>query len=118
MTTTELAFWGVTIHLFVDWLLQNEWMALYKSDIKSIAGWLHAGLHVFCLSSIFPFQWALLIGIIHLLVDTRVPLNWWRRVYKQTTTGEMGVHVAIWQDQVVHWLVICVAAILLKGGIG
>lgn len=113
MTATELAFWGVTIHLTVDWLLQNEWMALNKSNLLHPAGYIHAGLHLVALTLIFPFQWALAIAVWHLLIDTRIPLKWWRKTYRQTTEGDMATHVAIWEDQVVHWLIICIATLLV-----
>jgi len=110
---TQLAFWGITIHLVVDWIFQNEWMALNKANLKHPAAYVHAGLHLAGLLLVFPFNWALTIAIWHLYVDTRIPLKWWRRVYKQTTVGDMATHVAIWQDQVMHWLIICIHALLM-----
>lgn len=110
---TVIAFWGVTIHLIVDWLLQNHWMATYKASLRHPAAWVHAGLHTLALLLIFPPLYALAIGIIHLLIDTRVPLMWWRKTYRQTQTGDVALHVAIWGDQVVHWAVICGAALIL-----
>lgn len=110
---TRLAFWGVTIHLIVDWLLQNDWMARYKSSLKHRAAWVHWGLHYIGLMLVFPVKWALLISIIHLLIDTRVPLIWWRKTYRQTVTGDIALHVAIWGDQVAHWAVICIVALLI-----
>lgn len=113
---TPLAFWGVTIHLIVDWMLQWEDMAIRKVNLRLPEGYIHAGLHAFMLLAVFSWQWALLIGVIHLIIDTRIPLDWWRKTYKQTTTGEMAIHVAIWQDQVAHWIVICIAALLVTRG--
>jgi len=110
---TVTAFWGVTIHLIVDWLLQNHWMATYKASLKHPAAWVHAGMHTIALLLVFPPLYALAIGVIHLLIDTRVPLATWRVIYRQTREGEVALHVAIWGDQVVHWAVICIAALLL-----
>jgi hypothetical protein len=64
---------------------------------------------------IFPPLVALALGVIHLLVDTRIPLVWWRRVYRQTTEGPFALHVAIWGDQVVHVAVIAVASLIIGG---
>lgn len=113
MEATVTAFWGVTIHLIVDWLLQNHWMATYKASLKHSAAWVHAGMHTIALLLVFPPVYALAIGVVHLLIDTRVPLAWWRKTYRQTREGEVALHVAIWGDQVAHWAVICAAALLL-----
>lgn len=114
MTTTELAFWGVTVHLFADWFLQNHWMSTYKSNLIHPAGWVHGAIHFAFLLLVFPPLWALVIACIHILIDTRRPLAWWRKVYRQTTTGDVALHVAIWQDQVAHWLIICLAALAMS----
>lgn len=106
------AFWGIIIHMVVDWFLQNEWMALNKSNLKHFAGYVHAGFHFLGMLLIFPWQYALAIAVIHLVIDTRVPLVWWRKLYRQTTIGEMAIHVAIWEDQVAHWLIICIISIV------
>lgn len=112
--STTLAFWGVTIHLIVDWLLQNDWMAVNKSNLKHFAAWVHSGLHMIALALIFPYPYNVLIAVIHLLIDTRKPLIWWRSVFRQTRKGDVALHVAIWSDQVVHWMVICLAALWIS----
>ena len=110
---TQLAFWGVTAHLFADWLLQNHWMATYKSSLKHPAAWVHGGIHFLFMLLVFPPAWALVIATVHILIDTRRPLIWWRKTYRQTQTGDAALHVAIWGDQVAHWLVIAAVAILV-----
>ena len=64
---------------------------------------------------VFPPLIALLIGVTHLLVDTRVPVRWWMRVVKRmredspgTGAVEMGV------DQVFHIMVIAFFALVLR----
>lgn len=109
--STQLAFWGVTVHLFVDWFLQNHWMATNKSSLNHPAAWVHSGLHFVGLLLVFPIQYAALIAIIHLIIDTRVPLAAWRVIFKQTREGDVALHVAIWGDQVAHWVVICIVAL-------
>ena len=101
------------IHLVADWLLQNDWMAKNKASLKSPAGWVHSGIHLLLSWIIIPFPFALIIGITHLLIDTRKPLMWWRKIYHQTTEGDIGIHVAMWGDQVIHILIIYLVSSLI-----
>lgn len=110
MSATELLVWGVVAHLIADWLLQNEWMALNKVSIHHAAAWVHADIHLVALLLVFPVQVAAILAFVHLLIDTRIPRAWWAKTFRQTTEGEMGVHVAIWADQVMHVVCIAVAA--------
>jgi hypothetical protein len=108
---TILLVWGVVVHLVVDWLLQNDWMALNKVDLRHPAAWVHSGIHT--LGSLLVFAWpaALLIGVTHLLIDTRKPLFWWMRVIKQVPTATRLPIVEIWLDQVMHITVIAAVAL-------
>ena len=45
MTAAELVIWGVVIHLVVDWLFQNRWIAENKTSLTHPSGYVHAGLH-------------------------------------------------------------------------
>lgn len=38
LNSTELLLWGTTLHLIIDWLLQNEWMAVNKTQVRHPAG--------------------------------------------------------------------------------
>jgi hypothetical protein len=107
-----LAF-GIAIHLFCDWLLQNDWQARNKSNLLHPAAWIHSGIHFLGLLLIFSPLIALLIAIIHVLIDTRVPLTWWRKVFRQTQTGDVALHVAMWSDQVAHITVLAIVAFLI-----
>src|SRR5580765_2976094 len=107
---TSLLLWGIVLHLFIDWILQNDWQAQNKSDILHPAAYVHSGLHLLGLLLVFPAWMAGIIAIIHLLIDTRVPLQFWRKIYRQTTTGDVALHVAMWGDQVLHISVLAVAA--------
>jgi len=97
---------GLLAHLIADWLLQNDWMARNKSSLKHPAAWVHAGIQTLLLGLALGWVAGLTLGFIHLLVDTRVPIRWWQRVFRQTTTGEAAMHVAIWEDQVIH--IVCI----------
>lgn len=112
MTSTESLVWGGLAHLAADFLLQNEWMAEHKVSLRHPAAWVHAGIHGAALALVFPPVAALLLAFSHLLVDTRVPLQWWRRVFGQTRNLEnpVSLHVAIWSDQVLHLGLIAAAA--------
>jgi len=114
---TKLLLWGIVIHLVLDWLGQNDWMARYKSSLLHPASWVHSGIHFIGLLLIFPVWMAALVAIVHLLVDTRVPLQWWRKFYRQTQQGEVALHVALWSDQTLHIVVIAIAALVI-GRIG
>ncbi len=93
---------GLLAHLIADWLLQNDWMAQNKMHLKHPASWVHTGIQVVALSIALSWQAGLVLGFIHLLIDTRIPLQWWQRTFRQTTAGPAALHVAIWGDQVLH----------------
>ena len=130
---TSLLIWGIVIHLFCDWILQNDWQARNKANyvpwppkqkhegdgpillIPHPAAWVHAGIHLLGLLLIFPWWMAGLIAISHLLIDTRIPLVWWRKFYRQTTEGPAALHVQIWSDQVCHITVLAIAALVVGG---
>lgn len=99
---------ALVMHLIGDWLLQNHWMAENKPNLKHPAAWIHTGVHVVLLSLVLGIQAGVILGILHMIVDTRGPLIWWRRVFGMTTEGPFAQPVAIWSDQVLH--IVCIAA--------
>lgn len=99
LTPFELAF---VAHLVADWILQNDWMALNKANLLHPAAWAHAGVHALLLGIILGWPAGLVLGIVHALIDTRVPTNWWARVYGKNYQGETGRTVAVWCDQIMH----------------
>jgi len=113
MDAVELLVWGAVIHLVVDWLLQNEWMAENKASLRHPAAYVHSGLHGLALLAVFPPLAALTLGVVHMLIDTRNPLEWWANVLGQTNEGPVAVPLAIWRDQVLHIATIAVAAIIV-----
>ncbi len=127
LTASELLLWGIIAHLAADWPLQNDWMAGNKANLKHPAAWVHSGIHVLFLSLIFGWA-AFALGLVHMLIDTRKPLQWWSRLMRQTKPGEhylmlradegipiydMGTEVRIWTDQVFHILCIAAAALVI-----
>ncbi len=110
---------GILVHLFVDWFLQNDWMAQNKMKWSGSrphgSGLVHAATHATGMMLVFPWWAALLVGVTHWLIDLRFPLIWWRRTFRMTTdpTNPAAMHVAIWQDQVAHFLVVFGVAVLI-----
>ncbi|MBX3010789.1 MAG: DUF3307 domain-containing protein [Caldilineaceae bacterium] len=111
-TATELLVWSVIAHLVADWMFQTEWMAVHKMDLRHPAAWTHAGVHVLFLWLVFPWYLALLVGVTHLLIDTRRPLLWWITVIKQMKAGPQRATVEIWLDQVFHIAVLALVVLL------
>lgn len=99
---------GMVAHLIADWLLQNDWMARNKANLRHPAAWVHTGIHVLLLTLALGWQAGLALGALHLILDTRRPLGWWRRFFKQTSEGPYAVATAMWADQVVH--IVAIAA--------
>ena len=110
---TVLLVWGIVIQLVADWLLQNDWMALHKTNLPHPAALVHSGIHTagFCL--LFTWPIALLIGLTHLLIDPRKPLLWWMRVIKRMPADTRMPIVEIWLDQVMHITVLAGVALWL-----
>lgn len=112
MTLFEQA---LVLHLIGDWLLQNDWMARNKDKLKHPAAWAHGSIHAVLLGLVFGWRGGLALGLVHMLVDTRIPQRWWSRMFGQTQNGELGLHVLIWGDQVIHigtialWMVVAPA---------
>jgi uncharacterized membrane protein len=111
---TDVLIWAVVIHLVVDWLLQTEWMAVNKTNLKHPAAYVHSGLHTLGMLLIFPWWLALGVGISHLLIDTRKPVTWWIETIKQMpVTTPVYSQVEMWLDQIFHLLMIVVAVLVL-----
>jgi len=98
---------GLVAHLIADWLLQNDWMAKNKMNLKHPASWAHAAIHTIALGLALGWPAGLALGVVHLLIDTRLPLQQWQRIFRQTTEGPAALHLAIWADQVIH--IACIA---------
>lgn len=99
MTLFEKA---IVLHLIGDWLLQNDWMARSKVSLRHPAAWVHGTIHGVLLGLVLGWRGGLVLGAVHMLVDTRVPQRWWSRSFGQTQGGELGSHVVVWGDQVIH----------------
>ncbi len=85
---TTILVWAIIAHAIADWLLQNEWMAKNKTSLRHPAGYVHGLIYMICLMGVYPFWAALIVSITHILIDTRKPLQWWRRIFKRTPNAE------------------------------
>lgn len=117
---TSLLVWGTLAHWVADWPLQNSWMAINKVKLTHPAAWVHGFIHFVMLALVFELPVAASLAVTHMLIDTRVPLNWWRKIFHFTADEPMRTHVAIWLDQIAHIISIGVASLIvgyLKTGV-
>lgn len=105
---------GLVAHLVADWVLQNDWMARNKTSLRHPAAWTHAAIQAMCLALALGWQAGLVLGAIHLLIDTRVPVAWWIRVFKKCGQAPEAGGIAIWLDQTLHILCIAVWVALAR----
>ena len=104
MTPFERAF---VAHLVADWILQNDWMARNKISLLHPASWVHSTIQGVCLGWALGWKAGLILGVAHILIDTRVPLAWWIRVFKKSNGAPEAAVVAIGLDQTLH--ILCIA---------
>lgn len=110
---TQLLVWALFVHVVADWLLQTEWMALNKRDLRNPAAWVHSGSHFVLLLLIFPVIPALVVAVLHMLIDTRVPLRWWMVHVKRIAPGSPVMStLEIWMDQMFHVTVLAVTVLV------
>jgi hypothetical protein len=93
---------ALVAHLVGDWLLQNDWMARNKADLRHPAAWVHSGIQGVLLGCALGWVAGVVLGIVHMIVDTRVPFNWWSKLIRQSKVGPFHDHLIIWEDQVFH----------------
>jgi hypothetical protein len=106
---------GLVAHLVADWVLQTDWMARYKISLRHPASWTHAAIQALCLGLALGWQAGLVLGFVHLLIDTRVPVAWWMRVFKKCNQAPEAGLIAIWLDQTLHIICIAVWVALVRG---
>jgi hypothetical protein len=103
MPATLTPFEGAVVaHLTADWLLQNDWMALNKKSLRHPAGWVHSSIHGLLLGLVLGWKGGLVLGLVHLLIDTGWPIGWWIRVFKKCDAMPHATLIRIWTDQALH----------------
>ncbi len=93
---------GLVAHLVADWLLQNDWMAVNKANLRHPAGWVHALIHTILLGFAVGWIGGIVLGALHLVLDTGRPLNWWITHFKRCDQAPLAALIRIWTDQVTH----------------
>ena len=113
-TATELFVWAFVAHLAADWLFQTEWMVIHKVNLRHPAGYVHATVYALFMALVFPPLIALLIGVTHLLVDTRARalVDARRQAHGEDSPGTGAVEMGV--DQVFHIMVIAFFALMLR----
>jgi hypothetical protein len=106
---------GFVAHLIADWILQNRWMALNKTDLRHPAAWAHASIHGVCLGLALGWMGGVVLGFVHMLIDTRVPVNWWMRRFKRCEDASESKMIAVWLDQTLHIVSIAVWVAAVNG---
>lgn len=110
----DVLVWAIVIHLVFDWLLQTDWMARNKSNLRHPAAYIHSGLHALGLLLIFPWYLALAVGFTHLLIDTRKTVTWWiEKIKKMPPSTPIFSQVEVWMDQIFHGLILVAAVLVL-----
>src|SRR4051812_29739473 len=98
---------GLVAHLVADWVFQNDWMARNKTSLLHPAAWLHAAIHGVCLGLALNWLAGVVLAFIHLLIDTRVPVDWWMRHFKRCGQAPESGTIALFLDQTLH--IVCIA---------
>lgn len=99
---------GLVAHLIADWILQNDWMALNKRSLRHPASWVHSGIQGVCLGLALDWRAGLVLGFLHLLIDTYVPVAWWMQHFKKCANTPQAGAIALWLDQTLH--IVAIAA--------
>ena len=110
---TEIFLKALIVHLVADWFLQSDWMSENKIKLTHPAAWVHSGIHAAGNLFVLAPVPALVISVSHLLIDTRKPLIWLRKIFRQNPQGAVAPVFEIWQDQAAHLVILAAAALLL-----
>lgn len=106
--TVCLIVFGWVAHKIADWLFQNDWMQ-NKTNLKHPAGYVHASIHAISMYVAgFPWWAAIIIGITHLLIDTRKLVEWFMKITKKTNIPVVRLE----NDQTFHLVVIVIMAFI------
>jgi hypothetical protein len=112
LSASDLLVWGIVAHLIADW-----------------------PLHAVALGIVFGPLPGVVLGLAHVIIDTRVPVVWWSKFAGQKQpTGvtiqkanagsdpadsvavpvvDVALEVRFWTDQVFHITCIAIAALLV-----
>jgi len=105
---------GLVAQLVADWILQNDWMARNKLSLRHPAAWVHGGIQAGCLGLALGWRAGLVLGLIHMFIDTRAPVVWWMRVFKRCNKAPEAGSIMLWLDQTLHIACIALWVFLVK----
>jgi hypothetical protein len=71
-------------------------------------------IHAVLLGIAIGWLGGIVLALVHILIDTRAPLNWWRGFFRQTSDGPYAVLTAVWADQVLHLVTIAIWVLLTQ----
>lgn len=105
---------ALMLHLIGDWLLQNEWMSVNKVRLSHPAAWVHSGIHGVLLGLVFGWAGGITLGLLHLVIDSRIPVRWWFKLFKKCEKSPDLPILLIGCDQAMH--LICIAGWIVVAG--
>jgi len=105
---------ALMVHLIGDWLLQNEWMSANKVRLSHPAAWVHGSIHGVLLGLIFGWIGGVVLALLHIMVDTRLPIRWWISTFKKCELSPDLPILLIGCDQVLH--ISCIAGWMVIAG--
>lgn len=111
LTAFESAF---VLHFVGDWLLQNHWIAANKTNLGHPASWVHGAIHALLLGVALGWVGGLVLGVAHVIVDTRQILRWWIGNLKKSERSPDLPIILVGCDQVLH--IGCIAAWIAIAG--
>ena len=97
---------ALVAHLVADWIFQNDWMAHHKTSLSHPAAWVHGAIQGVALGWALGWLAGLVLGGLHVLIDTRVPLRWWIDTFKKSAGAPDASSISMWTDQALHIAVI------------
>ena len=105
---------ALMLHLIADWLLQNEWMAVNKVRLSHPAAWVHGLIHGVLLGLVLGWVGGVVLALLHIFVDCRIPIRWWVQVFKKCERSPDYAVILIGCDQVLH--IGCIAGWIVLAG--
>lgn len=101
---TELFISLCVAHLLGDFVFANHEMAVNKHNPRTVYFYLHGFIH-FILCYLFSggnYTIAAIVALTHMIIDTRLIVNFWQDLLKQTKDGDIGIIVKMALDQTLH----------------
>ncbi len=92
--------------LLADWIFQTDWMARNKKDLRHPAAWVHSFIYGVFLGLAVGWLGGVVLGLLHVVIDTGWPLNWWLRAVKKCERAPQFDLIRLLTDQAIHVVLI------------